>query len=182
MSEIQVNDICHSMYGSKEFRVTSVNSRKVYGEYLHNGNSAVFDKLNVVLSTKRNTTNSNSPFAIDMRVRHTTFDGDVIEGSVIGIKKSGEEIVIEKDNGVILVYNKDDIEEIVPYTVTLLDIASNKRQDFIFTKDTVDIGEMVVYMGGDKVAPYVAQVMAINTKNKGAKKTFTGKKIELKSL
>lgn len=103
----------------------------------------------------------------------TKEDGSTGYGTHIGTNSQNQYLIEEKGSGAILVFDKDKLEEVLPYTFSAK-IGSSETH-YQGTKGTVEVGDVLLYTGGGNAQ--VAVVTALDTKNKNARGKFKGVKL-----
>lgn len=103
----------------------------------------------------------------------TKEDGSTGYGTHIGTNSQNQYLIEEKGTGAILVYDKDKLEEVLPYTFSAK--VGNSETHYQGSPGTLEVGDVLLYTGGS--SPQVAVVTAIDTKNKSARGKFKGVKL-----
>lgn len=104
----------------------------------------------------------------------TKEDGSTGYGTHIGTNSQNQFLIEEKGTSAILVFDKDKLEEVLPYTFSAK--IGNSETHYQGTPGTVAVGDILLHSGGSG-SPQVAVVTAIDTKNKGARGKFKGAKL-----
>jgi len=102
-----------------------------------------------------------------------TVDGKTAYGTHIGTNSQNQYLIEEKGTGSIHVFDKKDLEEVVPYTFSAS--INGKETHYIGTPDVLKKGDVLLHTGS--TTPQVAVVTGVDTKNKGARAKFKGAKI-----
>ena len=107
-----------------------------------------------------------------------TVDGKVAYGTHIGTNSQNQYLIEEKGTGVIHVFDKKDLEEVVPYTFSAK--MGNSENHYVGTPGALAKDDILLYTGGG--TPQIAVVTGIDTKNKSARSKFKGAKIVTQSI
>lgn len=107
-----------------------------------------------------------------------TVDGAVAYGTHIGTNSQNQYLIEEKGTGKIHVFDKKDLEEVVPYTFSAT--MSGKETHYVGTPDTLKKGDVLLYTGSS--TPQVAVVTGVDTKNKSARSKFKGAKLVTETI
>lgn len=102
-----------------------------------------------------------------------TIDGNTAYGTHIGTNSQNQYLIEEKGTGKIHVFDKKDLEEVVPYTFSAK--MGNSENHYIGTPGTLAKDDILLYTGLS--TPQIAVVTAVDTKNKSARGKFKGAKI-----
>jgi hypothetical protein len=108
----------------------------------------------------------------------TKADGTTAYGSHIGTNSSNNYLIEEKGTGEIHVLDPKTIEEVLPYTFSAN--INGKETHYVCQPDAVKKGDFLLYTNGN--SPQIAVVTAVDTKNKGARSKFRGKRLLLEDL
>jgi hypothetical protein len=100
-------------------------------------------------------------------------DGKTAYGIHIGTNSQNKYLIEEKTTGAIHVLDKDQLEEVVPYTFSAS--INGKETHYIGTPDVLKEGDILLHTGS--ATPQVAVVTGVDTKNKGARSKFKGAQI-----
>lgn len=106
-----------------------------------------------------------------------TVDGKTAYGTHIGTNSSNQYLIEEKGTGTIHVFDKKDLEEVLPYTFSAK--MGSSEFHYIGTPDTLKVDDILLCTSGS--TPQIAVVTAVDTKNKSAKK-FKGAKIMTEAI
>jgi hypothetical protein len=107
-----------------------------------------------------------------------TVDGKVAYGTHIGTNSQNKYLIEEKGTGTIHVFDKSDLEEVVPYTFSAT--MGGKENHYVGTPDSLKKNDILLYTG--TTTPQVAVVTAIDTKNKTARAKFKGAKLVTEAI
>lgn len=102
-----------------------------------------------------------------------TIDGKVAYGTHIGTNSQNQYLIEEKGTGSIHVFDKKDLEEVVPYTFSAK--MGNSENHYVGTPGALAKDDILLYTGGG--TPQIAVVTGVDTKNKSARSKFKGAKI-----
>jgi len=105
-------------------------------------------------------------------------DGKTAYGTHIGTNSQNKYLIEEKTTGSIHVLDKDQLEEVVPYTFSAS--INGKEIHYIGTPDVLKKGDILLHTGS--ATPQVAVVTGVDTKNKGARSKFKGAKIVTEAI
>lgn len=94
-------------------------------------------------------------------------------GTHIGTNSQNKYLIEEKTTGAIHILDKDQLEEVLPYTFSAT--INGKETHYIGTPDVLKKDDVLLHTGS--TTPQVAVVTAIDTKNKSARSKFKGAKI-----
>ena len=172
----KVGDIIISNYGKMPLKVTNVYSSQIHARYLHNNTTKSFYKSDVKHYEDENamTTTSNTLFQIKLD------DGSVTYGTHVGTNSSNQYLIEEKGTGKIILANKSQLEEVLPYTFSVR--LNGKNVHFQGEPEKVAKGDVLLYTGEGADNAQFAYVIAIDTKNKGATKAFKGLRVQTSEL
>ncbi len=107
-----------------------------------------------------------------------TVDGVIAYGTHIGTNSQNQYLIEEKGTGKIHVFDKKDLEEVVPYTFSAT--MGGKETHYVGTPETLKKGDVLLYTGSN--TPQVAVVTGVDTKNKSARAKFKGAKIVTEAI
>jgi hypothetical protein len=107
-----------------------------------------------------------------------TVDGVVAYGTHIGTNSSNQYLIEEKGTGKIHVFDKKDLEEVVPYTFSAT--MGGKETHYVGTPGALKKNDVLLYTGSN--TPQVAVVTGVDTKNKSARSKFKGAKIVTEAI
>jgi len=105
-------------------------------------------------------------------------DGKTAYGIHIGTNSQNKYLIEEKTTGAIHVLDKDQLEEVVPYTFSAS--INGHETHYVGTPDILAKGDILLYTGSS--TPQVAIVTDVDTKNKGARSKFKGAKIVTEAI
>jgi hypothetical protein len=177
MSEFKVGDVIVSKRGFRPLEVISIDPR--WGDctlyYLHNRKIKVESKADMEEHYKlyehqenAKTTMANNLYSFKRS------DGTLALGIHIGTNSQNKFLIEEKETGEIHILDREDLEEVLPYTFSVSTYNSFRETHFIGKRDRLKVGDILLYTGDG--APKIVFVTAVDTKNRGAKE-FKGTKI-----
>lgn len=105
-------------------------------------------------------------------------DGTFGYGDHIGTNSQNQYLVEEKTTGAILVFDKDKLEEVLPYTFSAK--IGNAEVHYQGKANTVKVGDILLFLGDGNTQ--IAVVTGVDTKNKGARAKFNGAKIVTEAI
>jgi len=169
--EFKVGDVVICANGRKPLTVTDVYSSYVYAKYNHNGSSKQLYKSDIKhYEDDQMTTTTNTLFQI------TNEDGSVTYGTHVGTNSSNQYLIEEKGTGKIILANKSQLEEVLPYTFSVR--MNGKAVHFQGEPNKVNKGDVLLYTGSGADHAEFAYVTAVDTKNKTATKHFKGVRVQ----
>lgn len=173
-----VGDIVTKQYGKKPAEITYSYSGGYGGgqyscRYLHNKQtfSAYGTDLKLYDEETEMTADTKTLYSFNV-------DGVVAYGTHIGTNSSNQYLIEEKGTGKIHVFDKKDLEEVVPYTFSAT--MGGKETHYVGTPDALKKGDVLLYTGSS--TPQVAVVTGVDTKNKSARSKFKGAKLVTESI
>lgn len=167
-NKFKVGDIVISKKGTKPAVVTSVYCSGLVGvKYIHNDRYTEFNTYKIKLYTEEDSMTAQTLYSF------TTTEGIVSYGYHIGTNTQNKWLIEEKPTGTIHVLDKDQLEEVVPYTFSV--IANNTVTHYVGQPDTVKVGDVFIVDTGNN--PALGIVNAVNTKNKSTTKKFKGARV-----
>jgi len=168
--EFNLGDIVTKRSGKKPAKITYVSDYSTTGyytcKYLHNNQSFSCYGSDLKLYEEE------TEMADTKTLYSFTVDGKVAYGTHIGTNSSNQYLIEEKGTGTIHVFDKKDLEEVLPYTFSAK--MGNSETHYIGTPDALKVDDILLCTSGS--TPQIAVVTAVDTKNKSAKK-FKGAKI-----
>ena len=102
-------------------------------------------------------------------------DGTLGYGIHIGTNSANKFLIEEKGTGTIHIFDKKDLEEVLPYTFAIRYPGNSTNYHFIGEPDTVKVGDILLQT--DEIRHQTVTVVEIDTKSKRATKRFTGVKL-----
>lgn len=174
--KFEIGDIIISKYGKKPLTITTVYPTQVYAKYLHNNTTKSFYKSEIkhYEDTDTMTLTTNTLFQIKQE------DGTITYGTHVGTNSANQYLIEEKGTGKIILANKTQLEEVLPYTFSVR--LNGKNIHFQGEPDKVKKGDVLLYTGEGADNAQFAYVTAIDTKNKGATKSFKGLRVQTSEL
>ena len=173
MANFNVGDIVTKAHGKKPAQITYSYAGYNYRggnyscKYLHNNQT--FTAYGNDLKLYEGETDE---MATEKTLYSFTVDGKTAYGTHIGTNSSNQYLIEEKGTGTIHVFDKKDLEEVLPYTFSAK--MGNSEAHYIGTPDALKVDDILLCTSGS--TPQIAVVTAVDTKNKSAKK-FKGAKI-----
>lgn len=177
MSKFKVGDVVVSKRGFRPLEVISIDPR--WGDctlyYLHNRRIKVESKWHMEEGYKlyEHQENAETSMANDL-YSFKGSDGTLAFGIHIGTNSQNKFLIEEKETGEIHILDREDLEEVLPYTFSVSTYNSFRETHFIGKRDRLKVGDILLYTGDG--APKIVFVTAVDTKNRGAKE-FKGTKI-----
>lgn len=178
MTQFNVGDIVIKQYGKKPAEVTYVYSGGYGGgnyscKYLHSNKSftAYGQELKIYDEETEMTADKQTLYSF-------TVDGKTAYGTHIGTNSQNQYLIEEKGTGTIHVFDKKDLEEVVPYTFSAT--MGGKETHYVGTPDTLKKNDVLLYTGSN--TPQVAVVTGVDTKNKSARAKFKGAKLVTEAI
>lgn len=107
-----------------------------------------------------------------------TVDGKVAYGTHIGTNSSNQYLIEEKGTGTIHVFDKKDLEEVLPYTFSAK--MGSSENHYVGTPGALSKGDILLYTGSS--TPQIAVVTGVDTKNKSARGKFKGAKLATEAI
>jgi hypothetical protein len=172
--QLQVGDIVTKLYGKKPAKITYRYSVGYGGgsyscKYLHSNQifSAHANELKIYEGeTDEMATETKTLYSF-------TVDGKTAYGTHIGTNSSNQYLIEEKGTGTIHVFDKKDLEEVLPYTFSAK--MGTSENHYVGTPGAVNKGDILLYTGSS--TPQIAVVTGVDTKNKSARSKFKGAKV-----
>jgi hypothetical protein len=179
--KFNVDDIVTKEYGKKPAKITYYSSGSDSDylggyytcKYLHSNQSftAYGDDLKLYDEETEMTADTKTLYSF-------TVDGTVAYGTHIGTNSSNQYLIEEKGTGKIHVFDKKDLEEVVPYTFSVS--VSGKETHYVGTPGALKKNDILLYTGTN--TPQVAVVTGVDTKNKTARSKFKGAKLVTEAI
>jgi hypothetical protein len=179
MTQFNVGDIVVKQYGKKPAKVTYVSS---YGgaeycnctcKYFHNNQNFSCYAKDLKLYTEE------TEMTADTKTLYSfTVDDKVAYGTHIGTNSSNQYLIEEKGTGTIHVFDKKDLEEVLPYTFSAK--MGTSENHYVGTPGAVSKGDILLYTGSS--TPQIAVVTGVDTKNKSARSKFKGAKLATEAI
>jgi hypothetical protein len=173
MAQFNVGDIVIKIYGKNPGEVTDASGGYYTCRYLHSRQTFYAYKRDLKLYEEE------TEMTADTKTLYSfTVDGKTAYGTHIGTNSQNQYLIEEKGTGAIHVFDKKDLEEVVPYTFSAS--INGKETHYIGTPDVLKKGDVLLHTGS--TTPQVAVVTAIDTKNKSARSKFKGAKIVTEAI
>lgn len=174
--EFKTGDIVVKRCGKKPARV--IGKHHWYNghfecEYLHNNSkfAASADDLKHYEGDLEPVTQTKTLYSF-------TLDGKICYGTHIGTNSQNQYLIEEKGTGQIRVFDKKDLEEVLPYTFSAK--MGNSENHYVGTPGSVQKDDILLYTGSGRLE--VAVVTAVDTKSKTARGKFKGVKLSTAPL
>ena len=174
MTQFNVGDVVVKQYGKKPAEITYsyigyINYGGYYKcRYLHNNQTYNSYGKELKLYTEE------TEMATETKTLYSfTVDGKTAYGTHIGTNSQNQYLIEEKGTGTIHVFDKKDLEEVLPYTFSAK--MGNSENHYVGTPGAVSKGDILLYTGAS--TPQIAVVTGIDTKNKSARSKFKGAKL-----
>jgi hypothetical protein len=165
----QIGDIVVLNSGKKPLKIVNLYNSYCYATYLHTNQTKTVYYDNIKLYEDDTMTTTNTLFQIKLE------NGSVTYGTHVGTNSSNQFLIEEKGTGKIILANKSQLEEVLPYTFSVR--MNGKNVQFQGEPDKLKKGDILLYTGEGADNAQVAYVTAVDTKNKTATKSFKGRKI-----
>jgi hypothetical protein len=177
-----IGDIVTKRFGKKTARVVSQPTQDPNGgwgrqseyllKYQHSGLSFRAQQKDLKLSESSDSTSTMTN--AKTLYSFTKTDGTVGYGSYLATNSSNQFVIEEKGTGAILTFDKDQLEEVLPYTYAVK--FGNSEVHYVGKPGCVEKGDIVLSNSGDSNFA-VGRVVAVDTKSKSARAKFTGVKL-----
>lgn len=171
MTTFNIGDIVTKMYGKKPAMIIS---KGWYSEtswncqYLHSKQNFTEYASNLKFYEEE------TEMATETKTLYSfTIDGKTAYGTHIGTNSQNQYLIEEKGTGTIHVFDKKDLEEVLPYTFSAK--MGSSETHYVGTPGAVSKGDILLYTGSS--SPQIAVVTGVDTKNKSARAKFKGSKI-----
>jgi hypothetical protein len=166
----KVGDLVILKGGRKPLKITDAYGTYCYARYVHNNQSKSlrYNEINLY-EDEQAMSNSNTLYQIK------NDNGTVSYGTHVGTNSSNQFLIEEKGTGRIILANKAQLEEVLPYTFSVR--MNSKLVHFQGEPEKVSKGDFLLYTGEGADNAEIAYVVAVDTKNKTATKTFKGRKL-----
>lgn len=169
MAQFNIGDIVTKMYGKKPATVTYQCGSQYSCKYLHSNQT--FYAYGYNLKPYEGETDE---MATETKTLYSfTVDGKTAYGTHIGTNSQNQYLIEEKGTGTIHVFDKKDLEEVLPYTFSAK--MGNSENHYVGTPGAVSKGDVLLYTGSS--TPQIAVVTGVDTKNKSARAKFKGAKL-----
>ena len=175
MAQFNVGDIVTKLYGKKPAEITGKGWRHDSWKckYLESGQTFEEYDYNLKLYTEE------TEMATETKTLYSfTVDDKVAYGTHIGTNSSNQYLIEEKGTGTIHVFDKKDLEEVLPYTFSAK--MGTSENHYVGTPGAVSKGDILLYTGSS--TPQIAVVTGVDTKNKSARSKFKGAKIVTEAI
>ena len=174
--EFNLGDIVTKRSGKKPAKVTYVSDYSSTGyytcRYLHNNQSfSCYGQDLKIYEEETEMADTKTLYSF-------TVDGKVAYGTHIGTNSSNQYLIEEKGTGTIHVFDKNDLEEVLPYTFSAK--MGSSENHYVGTPGSVKKDDILLYTGSS--TPQIAVVTGVDTKNKSARGKFKGAKLSTESI
>jgi hypothetical protein len=105
--------------------------------------------------------------------------GKEIYGTLLAVNSKGGHVLELKGTGEVRVYPKDELEEVVPYTVGVNFPNNGRVYAFESTEGLVEEGDVIMLTDYDN---QIVVVKSVGTKDKSATKRLVGRKLLTKKI
>lgn len=175
MSQFNVGDIVTKKHGKKPAEIVSrgwYSSESWQCRYLHSKQSFTEYASDLKLYTEE------TEMADTKTLYSFTVDGKIAYGTHIGTNSQNQYLIEEKGTGTIHVFDKKDLEEVLPYTFSAK--MGSSENHYVGTPGSVSKGDILLYTGSS--TPQIAVVTGVDTKNKSARSKFKGAKLTTEAI
>ena len=175
MTQFNVGDIVTKKHGKKPAEIVSrgwYSSESWQCRYLHSKQSFTEYASDLKLYTEE------TEMSDTKTLYSFTVDDKVAYGTHIGTNSSNQYLIEEKGTGTIHVFDKKDLEEVLPYTFSAK--MGNSENHYVGTPGAVNKGDILLYTGSS--TPQIAVVTGVDTKNKSARSKFKGAKLATEAI
>jgi len=176
MTQFNVGDIVTKKLGKKPAEIVSKGwySKESWTcRYLHSKQSFTEYASDLILYTEE------TEMTADTKTLYSfTVDDKVAYGTHIGTNSSNQYLIEEKGTGTIHVFDKKDLEEVLPYTFSAK--MGTSENHYVGTPGAVSKGDILLYTGSS--SPQIAVVTGVDTKNKSARSKFKGAKLATEAI
>jgi hypothetical protein len=172
MSQFNIGDIVTKKHGKKPAEITYASCSAYNCKYLHSKQSFYAYESELKLyegETEMSETKTLYSF---------TVDGKTAYGTHIGTNSSNQYLIEEKGTGTIHVFDKKNLEEVLPYTFSAK--MGSSENHYVGTPGAVAKGDILLYTGSS--TPQIAVVTGVDTKNKSARSKFKGAKLTTEEI
>lgn len=172
--KFEVGDIVTKLCGKKPAEITYASGSSYNCKYLHSKQSFYAYGIDLKLYE-----GESDEMATDTKTLYSfTVDGKVAYGTHIGTNSSNQYLIEEKGTGTIHVFDKKDLEEVLPYTFSAK--MGTSENHYVGTPGSVSKGDILLYTGSS--TPQIAVVTGVDTKNKSARSKFKGAKLATEAI
>jgi hypothetical protein len=176
MAKFNQGDIVIKLYGKKPGRITHTPS---YSGGQYTCRYILSNQIFYAYETDLKLYEEETEMTADTKTLYSfDIDGKVAYGTHIGTNSQNKYLIEEKGTGAIHVFDKSELEEVVPYTFSAT--MGGKETHYVGTPDTLKKGDVLLYTGSN--TPQVAVVTGVDTKNKSARSKFKGAKIVTETI
>lgn len=175
MAQFNIGDIVTKKHGKKPAEIVSrgwYSSESWQCRYLHSKQSFTEYASDLKIYEEE------TEMADTKTLYSFTVDGKVAYGTHIGTNSSNQYLIEEKGTGTIHVFDKKDLEEVLPYTFSAK--MGSSENHYVGTPGSVSKGDILLYTGSS--TPQIAVVTGVDTKNKSARGKFKGAKLTTEAI
>jgi len=175
MTQFNIGDIVTKKHGKKPAEIVSrgwYSSESWQCRYLHSKQSFTEYASDLKLYEEE------TEMATEKTLYSFTVDGKVAYGTHIGTNSSNQYLIEEKGTGTIHVFDKKDLEEVLPYTFSAK--MGSSENHYVGTPGALSKGDILLYTGSS--TPQIAVVTGVDTKNKSARGKFKGAKLTTEAI
>lgn len=175
MAQFNIGDIVTKKHGKKPAEIVSkgwYSSESWQCRYLHSKQSFTEYASDLKLYEEE------TEMADTKTLYSFTVDGKVAYGTHIGTNSSNQYLIEEKGTGTIHVFDKKDLEEVLPYTFSAK--MGSSENHYVGSPGSVSKGDILLYTGSS--TPQIAVVTGVDTKNKSARGKFKGAKLATEAI
>ena len=175
MAQFNIGDIVTKKHGKKPAEIVSkgwYTSDSWTCRYLHSKQSFTEYASDLKLYTEE------TEMSDTKTLYSFTVDDKVAYGTHIGTNSSNQYLIEEKGTGTIHVFDKKDLEEVLPYTFSAK--MGTSENHYVGTPGAVSKGDILLYTGSS--TPQIAVVTGVDTKNKSARGKFKGAKLATEAI
>jgi uncharacterized protein YodC (DUF2158 family) len=173
--KFKVGDIVRLKNGTAEIRVTYISGTYLSGEYVKSGtyvthrHQEYFVHFTKDDNQKEKAMSTNTLYQFTVNVN--AFAPTQCFGTHIGTNSQGQWIMEVKGTGQIVAINKDDVEEVLPYSIGVRYSNNGITYHYLADKDKFDVGFYLVKDASDS-GWQIARVVEVDTKSKKATVEF----------
>ena len=167
-TQFNVGDIVIKHNGSKPFKIIEVYSLRVVGRFLHN-NSMVYADSSAI----RYYDGAEGGLPPSKTLYSFNDEGNTIFGTHVGINSQNLFILEVQGQDDFVVKDPKELEEVLPYTFSIK--VNGRETHYVGEPGRVSEGDWLILDNGSGYV--IAQVQKVDTKSKGAKAKFDGRRL-----
>jgi hypothetical protein len=183
---LQKNDRVRLPNGSNALRVTFSNQYHVTARYERSGGSITRRQCEFVRLDDEHAIESKGKDIMKDKLFQTKVTGDdeVRFGVGLAVDSNGQYVLEMKDGSGVLIFDKKDIEIVMPYTYSVKFSTGPQEYQYRGKAGLVEVGDLLLAMDSQhaKGGISIAQVVKIDSKSDRAKKHFEVVKISTVAL